>query len=100
MKSELDKCEGNIVVEDNSITSDLQETCPACGHMACGFYDCVESRESLSPAEIFERIRWNSFVDGLESLILALSCDGYDVTDSKFQTAVQTAIQAGAANTD
>ena len=104
MPQQLDLCEGNIIVVDldggGSITSDLHENCPCCGNPDCHF-DCDESKAEDSPEseeDVAERIAWNHYCDGLESLILALACAGYDVTDSKFQEAIQTAINAGANN--
>jgi len=37
---------------------------------------------------------YNAAIDGFESFLLALACEGYDVTDTKFKDAVQTAIDA------
>jgi hypothetical protein len=104
MPQQLDLCEGNIVVADLgggcSIASDLHENCPCCGNPDCHFC-CDESKaedSTESEEDAAGRIAWNHYCDGLESLILALACAGFDVTDVKFQEAVQTAINAGANN--
>ena len=95
MHVEMTTSDGKIVVLDDTITSELKEACPGCGHMACDFFDCPESRNDMSVNEVLNRLKWNAFSDGLESLILALSCAGYDVGDPRFQKAVQTTVQAG-----
>ena len=104
MPQQLDLCEGHITIVSldggGSISSDLHETCPHCGDPDCNLM-CDESQDADPPEtddEINARLRWNCYCDGLESLILALACAGYDVTDSKFQEAVKTAINAGANN--
>ena len=104
MPQQLDLCEGQIVIDchdgGGSITSDLREKCPCCGDPDCSF-SCDESKAEDSPEseeQATDRIAWNHYCDGLESLILALACAGYDVTELKFQEAVQTAVNAGANN--
>lgn len=94
----LDLCDGNIVVDtadgSGSIGSDLPEACPACGHMACEFYSCPESRASQPLDAVISRLQYNAGCDGIESLILALACAGFNVVHPDFQTAVQTALDS------
>lgn len=77
----LTQCEGDIVVE---LVSSGGET-----------YGTITS--SLQDDGELDA-EWDAFVDGITSLILAAACEGIDIESSAFQTAVQTAIQAGAVN--
>lgn len=108
MKYELP---GGIVVEaddsDGSITSELKASCPHCHTVDCD-WDCDLSQVEYSDADSVEReeierehcgrLRYNAFIDGIESLILGLICAGVAV-DDKFQEGVQTALDA-VANAD
>ena len=38
--------------------------------------------------------RWDAAVDGVESLILALALAGYDLSEPKFQDAIESALGA------
>lgn len=107
--SNLTLCDGNIVVTieggSGSITSELHDTCQFCGEANC-YYSCDQSTavfdgeedETESEEDVDSRKCHNHFVDGVESLILALACGGFDVEDKKFQFAVQTALDAWANN--
>jgi hypothetical protein len=92
----------SIEVEGRCITSEgLKEDCPYCGHVDC-YADCDGSAGDIdeleSEEQMVERRVANARVDGLESLILALSCEGYDITDDRFKRAVITACDAFANN--
>ncbi len=41
-------------------------------------------------------VGWDAYVDAIESLILALACEGVDISQPEFITAIETAVQAGA----
>ena len=49
-------------------------------------------------ADIEEEFLFNSAIDGLESLILSLACQGYDITEPKFKQAIDDAINGIAQN--
>lgn len=38
--------------------------------------------------------RWNAGIDGIESLILALALAGYDLSEPRFQDAIESALGA------
>jgi hypothetical protein len=94
----LDKCDGNIevTVADNRsvrLTSTLTEPCPKCHREECygecrsgGFADPEEEQEEI------QRVRYNCFIDGMESLIMGCAASGLDVGSDAFQHGVQTAI--------
>jgi len=93
------------VSKEGLLTSEgLKEECPYCGQTEC--YDHTfkhphedrphEDYETLEEAA--ERQVTNARVDGMESLVLALAKEGYDITDERFKNAVITACDAIANN--
>jgi hypothetical protein len=71
-----------ITVRDGTgaITSGLHEQCGGCGRTDC---DCPESSKDFNLA-----------MDGIESLLVALACEGVDVAAPAFVDAIRTAVQA------
>jgi hypothetical protein len=45
-------------------------------------------------------IEYNAAMTGIESLLLALACEGVDITDPRFKRALQTTLEACADNLD
>lgn len=91
---------GQISINDNLISDTLHEGCPGCDCHHCYFY-CDGSHtlpEELQETEqqALERIQFNSFIDGVTSLLLALSNAGFDV--QKMESCVQTALDAASNN--
>lgn len=50
--------------------------------------------EDESPDETESRDRFNAMMDGIESLLLALAVNNVDITNSAFESALQTALDA------
>ena len=71
MRKEIEIIGGTVVIEDNML-------------MSTGL------RAEDSP----EYVEYNSAVDGVESLILALAMEGYDISDPKFISALNTTMDA------
>ncbi len=84
----LSQCDGNINVivrPDGSgiITTDLQQD----------LYRLNREGTDKTYSETIEDARvYNAAIDGLESLILAIACEGIDIESVPFQDAVQTAL--------
>ncbi len=79
-----------------TIKSSLKELCPYCGIPDC-FFHCPTSRQDRTQDaqdEVHARIKFNSIIDGIESLILAAACQGIDVATPAFLAAIETAVQA------
>ncbi len=85
-----------------SISSDLKEKCPCCGHDSCNIFigeACDQSlRDNRPPAESEEeaasRIQFNAAMDGIESMILAHATAGIDVETPAYLEGIETAIDA------
>ncbi len=91
-----------FISKEGALTSmGLKEECPYCGCKDC-YADCDGSAGDIdgleSEEQMNERRIANARVDGMESLILALVCAGYDPTDEKFRNAVITTCDAIANN--
>jgi len=91
-----------IEVEDGGgqLLGTLKDTCPYCGQADC-YFDCDQStwddeQETRDGAD--NRKTFNTVMDGIEALLLALACEGVDVGTAQFEVAIQTAIQATANN--
>ena len=84
-----------------AITSLLErEVCPSCNEDNC-CHSCGGSQgadDSSEEDEVAGRLMYNGFLDGVESLTLALAQAGYDVTSAKYGEAVQTALDAAGNN--
>jgi hypothetical protein len=90
------------ISKEGMLTSEgLKEECPYCGQVDC-YADCDGSAGDIdgleSEEQMIERRVANARADGLEALVLALVCKGYDPTDEKFKGAVTTACDAIANN--
>ena len=92
---------------DGSISSNLKDTCPCCGRANC-YADCDGSQMSEEDAEaagfgyededdIESRRDFNSAIDGIEALTLAMACAGVNMDDPRIPSAIFTAVE-GAAN--
>lgn len=79
----------------------LKEECPYCGQVDC-YADCDGSAGDIdgleSEEQMIELRVSNARIEGMESLVLALVCEGFDPTDEKFKNAVITACDAIANN--
>jgi len=107
---------GDIEIEGGSINSDLsRETCPSCSQPDC-CYQCdgsvmdlqsVSSKlEGCEEAEVAGRLQFNGAMDGIESVLLALTIkiqetralDAFHFTEQELvamlQEAVETAVEA------
>lgn len=107
----LSKCQGNICLEltplkkkqgesvfRGTITSNLHEVCAYCNQATC-YHSCDQStyeddEHEESEEEVAERRGFNGAVDGVESLILSLACNGIDVESDTFQDAVNGCLDA------
>lgn len=86
------------VSKEGLLTSNgLKEECPYCGQTDC-YADCDGSQGDIdgleSEEQMIERRVANARIDGMESLILALALEGFDITDERFRSAVITACGA------
>lgn len=82
------------------INGDLKQPCPNCGSPSC-YEDCDQSvsDQSLETAQNFiDRCKWSGFVDGVESLLLALHCAGFDLSIPEVEKVVETALASGERN--
>lgn len=86
---------GEIIIDRNRITNTLQQECPYCGTCGCT-YSCDQSTFEESEDQT-QRIQFNAAIDGLESLLLALS-QTMDVSTPEFVSAIDTALGAIADN--
>ena len=79
----------------NVLTTNFKEQCPDCGGCDQCYPDCDAD---LSDSEVFEetkqRTAFNNMMNGIESLLLTLHCEGVDINTDKFKTAIKTAIEA------
>lgn len=107
----LNKCQGNICLEltplkvrqgqsvfRGTITSALHDPCKYCDQATC-YHSCDEStysedENSETEEEVADRRAFNGAVDGVESLILSLACNGVDVESDTFQDAVNGCLDA------
>jgi len=90
-----------IEVEDGcgQILGTLKNACPYCNQTDC-YLDCAEScfnDELETEDEVEIRHEYNRVMDGIESLLLPLACEGVDISTEQFKIAIQTVID-GAAN--
>lgn len=72
----------------------LREACPDCGSDCC-YRTCPAQAEwqDSGREEIKEtRLLFNAAVDGMESLLLALACEGVQVDGKQFKKAITTAL--------
>jgi len=72
----------------------LKEACPNCGSETC-HRTCPEQNEFQDSDRELEkegRLVYNAAIDGMESLLLALACEGVDVTGPAFGKAVLTVL--------
>ena len=79
-----------------TIRSELKSDCPHCSKPYC-FFDCDESQHEdsqESETEARERLEKNRAYDGIESLILTLACQDFDVESPAFTCAIEEAIDA------
>jgi len=82
------------------MTGTLKEICPYCGQPDC-YFDCDESQynDDLETGdETDSRRDYNNAMNGIESLLLALACEGVDVSSQAFRNALQTATESCANN--
>ena len=91
---------GKIEISLNGVSDNLHEVCPGCSCGDC-YFECDGSHtlpEELQETEeqAIGRIKWNGFVDGIMSLLLALSAEGHDI--ESMESCVQTALDAGSNN--
>jgi len=91
---------GNIVFvkegEKVSVSSrDVKEPCPFCGSEEC-FWSCDESQAGGfgETSDRDERLLVNAAVTGVESLLLALYCEGIDMNDPRVARAVAASVDA------
>jgi hypothetical protein len=77
--------------------SDMKETCIYCGKKEC-YGDCEGSKNDTigleDPDYVNDRRTFNAIIDGIQSLILAHSCAGIDVTSEQYQEGIETALDA------
>lgn len=99
---EINKYAYITVSEEGTLTSEgLKTDCPYCSCQDC-YADCdgsagdIDGLESLE--QMNERMVSNARIDGMESLILALAKEGYDITEERFKNAVITTCDAIANN--
>ena len=75
-----------------------RETCPSCNQPLC-CWDCDGSQgadESNKETDdnMISRVKYNTVLDTVESLLLAMACAGIDLNDPKYTTAVETTLDA------
>lgn len=71
----------------------FKEVCPFCSRAGCE-RSCGESQAADNANGEEDRLLYNAAVDGMESLLLALACTGINVTEVRYQQAVQTVLDA------
>lgn len=88
---------GEITISHNGCSDLLHLVCPSCEcgdcYFECGGCHLLDADDRETEEQARERIKWNGFVDGITSLLLALSEAGHDI--SKMEDCVQTAVNAG-----
>jgi hypothetical protein len=87
----LVQSEGSWEMVSGTISSDLHERCPVCQEIECGG-SCPQPRSE--PEETRFRERFNSAIDGLESLVLAHACAGIRVESPDYIKGIETAVDA------
>ncbi|MGA2440208.1 MAG: hypothetical protein ABSH08_04580 [Tepidisphaeraceae bacterium] len=68
----------------------LREACPDCGSVDCE-RTCPKQAARRDP-ETDERLLFNAAVHGVESLLLALACEGVNVEKPQFAKALETVL--------
>ena len=95
MKITYNICGLVIVAEDGGATLEgtLKETCPCCKKVDCTCHFSPDARSYNESAhkEKLNRELYNSIMDGLESLLIALAAEGVNIARPEFETAIQTA---------
>ena len=76
------------------MTGTLKEICPEY-NLACSDGCKMDCRADDSSTEFRD---YNLAMDGIESLLLALACEGVDVSSQAFRNALQTATESCANN--
>ena len=71
-----------------SLVSGLKDPCTVCGNIDC--YECPEYDKDDKDSRRF----YNNAMDGVESLLLALACDGVNIGTKQFKNAIQTSVEA------
>lgn len=79
----------------------FKATCPECGQVDCEgsceeILSSGQSTEQIAAMqqEGLQRSFYNTAIDGMESLVLALACEGFEVISPKFMSAIQTTVDA------
>lgn len=92
-----------IDTEAKTVVSGLErERCPFCSSTDCAFhcddskavYNDEENDVSESETEVAERLKFNGFLDALESFTLSLAIGGIDVGDPAYVAAMNTSMDA------
>ena len=86
-----------------TISGTQKDCCNYCGQSDC-YFSCDESQYSEdehneSQDEMIMRMQYNSAIDGLESLLLAMACQNTPVDTPEMIIAIETALQAIDSNT-
>jgi len=71
----------------------LKETCLCCKKVdcTCQFLPDARSYNEAAHKEKLNRELYNSIMDGMESLLLALAAEGVNIARPEFEIAIQTA---------
>lgn len=106
MYNVITNCHGIVVAHTGdgggSITSDLHEKCPICESLNC-YRDCPSELAKLEledEDEMEGRLDYNKMMDALESIILAHSLAGIDITTPAYMEGIETACNACAKATE
>ena len=73
-----------------------QKPCPLCGDINCSIH-CVMSKGKWTEEEIEasrDNHAFNLAIDSIESLLIAMTCEGIDVEQPGMENAVQSALDA------
>jgi hypothetical protein len=73
------------------IDSTLPRKCPHCGEEQC-FFLCKGSMASTDTLEPWDRMRYNSAIRMLESILLGHTYAGLNVTEGKYEQGVENAL--------
>jgi len=91
-----------FVFEDSIVRSyGIAENCPYCGQRDC-YNNCDESQynnELETESEVESRRDYNKAIDGVESLLLAMTEEDIDIRTEAVKKAIVTALDAIANNT-
>jgi len=97
MTKQIHKVHGlTIEVEDGGgqLFGTLKETCPCCKEVdcTCEFFPSARSYDADKEKECIARGIRNEVMEGIESFLIALACEGVDIESPAVQCALETAL--------